>query len=150
MSYSKKRFSSKGNSGFSLVELLIAVTILSILAGIAIPLYNDGKVQAGRAVAISDGLVLSAAINSMLLGVTDFGTGEGVIAITNLSRPATVSITLGVGATVIQDSTEGITLTTAASGKTYPDETWCLDVVNNTRHAIYNNNGYQKDLANCP
>lgn len=143
--------SGRKNNGFSLVELLIACVIAAILTGIAIPIYINGKVQGGATVSVSDGFVLANLINSMTLGINDFGTTNGTISVVNLSNPATISVVLGAGATSPIDSQERLNPGTTASGVTYANtNTWCLDVVNNTQHAIYNDKGYQKSLNACP
>ena len=138
-------------AGFSLVELLIACFIASILAGIATPIYINGKLQGASAVAVSDGAALASLINSMTLGITNFGSTNGTISVTNLSSIATVSIVLGAGATSPSDSQERVNITTTASGVTYANTTtWCINVINNNQHAIYTEKGYQKALLACP
>ena len=46
----------KGQQGFTLIELMIVVTIISILAAVAMPAYQDYTIRAQ----ISEGLTLSA------------------------------------------------------------------------------------------
>ena len=46
--------SNKANYGFTLLEILITLTIVSILTAVALPQYNDYKKQAFDARALSD------------------------------------------------------------------------------------------------
>ena len=141
----------KDNKGITLTELLVALLISSIIAGIATPVYFNARHKGAQEVAISDGNALASQVTSMLLSSTNFGSTNGTISVTNLSRPATVTITLGAGATSPPPSSEAITLTTTANGVTYANSVnWCLDVVNGVRNAIYTETGYQKNMTSCP
>lgn len=48
-----KQFRKK-NSGFNIIELLIAMTVLAVLAGIAIPIYQNYTSSVHRKAAITD------------------------------------------------------------------------------------------------
>ncbi len=50
----------KGQQGFTLIELMIVVTIISILAAVAMPAYQNYTIRAQ----VSEGLTLSAAAKS--------------------------------------------------------------------------------------
>lgn len=141
----------RDNRGVTLTELLVALLISSIIAGIATPVYFNARHKGAQAIAISDGNALASQVTSMLLESTNFGATNGTISVTNISRPATITITLGAGAISPAPSTEAITLTTTANGVTYANSTnWCLDIVNDVRNAIYTDTGYQKDMISCP
>ena len=60
----------KRNTGFTLVELMIAVAVISILAAIAVPTYRDYTVRAK----ISEALNLAA---SAKISITEYYISEG-------------------------------------------------------------------------
>jgi len=84
--------SRKGNEGFSLVELLVVLLIMSILAGIAVPLYLNQKQRSYLSIAQADATALGQEVTSLVSDYTAFNTGitppvacAGTIALGTLS-----------------------------------------------------------------
>lgn len=59
-----KKSSGSNNKGFTLIELLIVMTILGILASLAVPSYQRNVIKAREAVLLEDLFVLRSAIDA--------------------------------------------------------------------------------------
>ena len=59
-----------GLFGYSLVELLVVIAVISLLAAIAIPVVNDVRSSAGRAAARDNLSLLNNAINAHNMAAT--------------------------------------------------------------------------------
>ena len=53
-----KLFKRKMEPGFSIVEMLVAMLIILILGGVAIPTYTSSKIRAYQQAVITDGDML--------------------------------------------------------------------------------------------
>jgi prepilin-type N-terminal cleavage/methylation domain-containing protein len=136
--------------GFTLVEVLVVIIIVGILAGVAIPVYLNQKTHAYHAVAATDGKAAASTLASGLFGMTSFGTTNGTIAVNATADPATVTITLGAGATSPAVLYAAMSPGSTASGITYANTTsWCLDIANNGSHAIYTETGISSTQTSC-
>ena len=95
--------SRKGNEGFSLVELLVVLLIMSVLAGIAVPLYLNQKQRSYLSIAQSDATALGQEVTSLVSDYTAFNTGTTVATVgtTCIGTIAlgTLSCTLGASGT---------------------------------------------------
>lgn len=122
----------KKNSGFTLIELMIVVAIVSILAAIAFPAYNDSVRKSRRADAIS---VLTEAQNSLERYYTENGSYTGYTLASELqSSPkgsGTTFYTIAVSTLNAQD----YTLTATRQGDQTSDK--CGDLTLN--HVGYKN-----------
>ena len=148
LNYTRRNRLAKSR-GFSVVELLIALVIVSVIAGIAIPIYLNIKTREYLHVAQKDGQSLSGEVQAVLSSYQDFGSTDGVITWDSTTK--LMSITLGNGATSPTPVTETLTKGTTVSGKTFASSTsWCIDVANNGQHAIFTETGYAAGMTTCP
>jgi type IV pilus assembly protein PilA len=72
--------SSKKQKGFTLIELLLVVTIIGILAAIAIPQYSAYRQSAFNAAALTDILNLHKSQEGMMAGSHTYGLTTNVAA----------------------------------------------------------------------
>lgn len=72
----KNEKSVKGNSGFTLVELVIVIAILGILAGVAIPVYSG---YIGKASEASDLQTLDAVKTAVAVEATSLHSPAAVV-----------------------------------------------------------------------
>jgi type IV pilus assembly protein PilE len=78
-------------AGFTLVELMVVITILAIVAAIAYPSYQD-HIRKGRRAAAQAFLVEAASRQQQyLLDARSYAVGAGALAALNLTLPADVS-----------------------------------------------------------
>lgn len=96
----------KKHTGFTLVELVITIVLLSILAAVALPRFIDSRAEARKAV--MEGV--EAAIRSSVLVVKAKAKIEGD------SGAGTVSVELTNGGTATVDTTDELIPTGTASG----------------------------------
>jgi type IV pilus assembly protein PilA len=130
----KQKQTSKKQKGFTLIELMIVVTIIGVLAAMAIPTYQDYT----RKARISEGLQLAAsyknAVNEYLAAngafpatdaeVTTITTAVPSISTTNLSSIAVglngvVKITYNKAATGVDGATITLTPTAGSAAITW-------------------------------
>ena len=105
------------NSGFTLIELMIVIAIVGILAGIAIPSYQDYSTRAkvSEGIVLADGMKTQVAdyflaqgsfpTDNTTLGYTAAGTeiaGKYVssVVVSGTSSAGTITVTFGTGSAV--------------------------------------------------
>jgi type IV pilus assembly protein PilA len=146
----RREYLRNASHGFTLPELIIVMVIIAILAGIAIPMYLSEQARSSKHVAVTDGKNISNSIITDVIGVTDFGTTDGTINVDTAVAPATITITFGDGGSTPVIFTQGITVGTTATGKTYANTLhWCLDVAHNGQHAFYTESGANVAIVAC-
>ena len=131
------------NGGFSLVELMIAVVIVSILAAIAVPSYRNHTVKAARAAAQTELLELASLQEKIYLNSNAYsssmttaynGTAAGGLGRTTGLTPDG-KYTLSV---VAPGQTHSLTATPVAGGKQAGDG--CLTIQENGLRQWHQNN----------
>ena len=150
---------SNEEEGFSLVELLVVIVIIGILAAIAIPLYNNQRTNAYRAVAETDVRNIGMEISSMVYGASDMGTspasngswvswnsGTGELTLTFNGTPAGVdevsTVRMTPGSTVSSSGYEGGAVTALGP-------IWCVAVDHNGQVAVFTEAGLQSNMTTC-
>lgn len=145
--------------GFSLVELLVVVVIVSILSAVAVPLFTSQRARSFQATARADGNAIAKEIASMLSGATNMGTTPATATTWATLATATGVITLapGVGAVGVNLTstgrvTSGTTITTSGmtgGAITGAGPTWCVAFDNNGQKAVYTAAGLQQTATAC-
>ena len=145
------RNSRKDNEGFSLVELLVVLLIMSIIAGIAVPLYLNQKQRSYLSLAQADATAIGQEMTSILADYTTFGTATCTtnlcpLTLTSGSAIAFTAMTAAAGSGTAAAAGPGTTTSTirlspgstatgnTGSGATMP---WCIIVTNNSTYAKY-------------
>lgn len=147
--YFNRILRSRNSLGFSLIEIVTVLLIASVISAIAVPKYLSSKNKGNLSIAQSDGDNLFREIRDATMDVQTPGSTNGTITFD--PSTGTMTMTLGTGGDTINPFTENVTPGTTVSGVTYANTyNWCIDVVNNAQHAIFNQDGYQPSLASCP
>ena len=148
----------KDQKGFSLVELLVVLLIMSIMAGVAVPLYLNQRNRAYLQTAVADATSIGQEITAIVSDYTDFGTASSTISIsstfltftgmTAAVGTGTANTTAGVGlsgplgtASIVRLSGGTLSGNTSATAGT---ALWCIIVTNNGSYAKYTNAGLVK------
>ena len=142
----------KKAKGFSLVELLVVLLIMSIIAGIAVPLYINQRKRAYLHNATADARAISAEINAIVSDYKSFGSATGNISITG-GVLVFDAMTSALGSGLASVSGPGTTLSTVrlSSGSTLSSANfgtgttmpWCLVISNAGSYAKFSNAGLQ-------
>lgn len=151
-----KNIDRKENKGFSLVELLVVLLIMSVIAGIAVPLYLNQKSRSYLAVAQSDATSLGQEVTSLVSDYTSFAssgctanlcpiTPSGTVGAYVLTFTAFTAATGGGTASPTGQPTTGSLRISTGSSVTSANYgqglAWCLVVTNNGAYAKYTNAG---------
>ena len=151
MSLSSYLKSKRSKKGFSLIELIISLLIISVIAGIAIPTYLNEKTRVYKQVSLTDGDYLNREILATIGDNTTyptFGTTNGTISYNSTTSMLTVS--LGAGATSPASFIAHLSSGSTISGITYANSTsWCIDVFNTTQSSIFTPTGLSSILTSC-
>ena len=78
-------------AGFTLIELMIAVTVVALLAGIAYPSYQDHLRKGRRAAAQAFLVEVGSKQQQYLLDARKYAVGTGALTALNMTVPATVA-----------------------------------------------------------
>lgn len=145
-----KNVDRKNHKGFSLVELLVVLLIMSIIAGIAVPLYLNQKQRSYLSLAQSDAKAIGSEVTSIVSDYTSFGTGTttNTIAITG-GVLVFGAMTAATGTGTFVATGPGATTSTVrvSSGSTLAGSysangiNWCIVITNNSTYAKYNQTG---------
>jgi prepilin-type N-terminal cleavage/methylation domain-containing protein len=99
------------SDGFTLVELLIVISIIGIIAGMVIASYSNASQDSRRVVASQQQVVLQSAVDNWIAGQTNLSTAQAAYnaATNSLGRLSLVSAYL--------DDTTAAQFTNNASGQ---------------------------------
>jgi prepilin-type N-terminal cleavage/methylation domain-containing protein len=99
------------SAGFTLVELLIVISIIGIIAGMVIASYSNASQDSRRVVASQQQVVLQSAVDNWIAGQTNLSTAQAAYnaATNSLGRLSLVSAYL--------DDTTAAQFTNNASGQ---------------------------------
>lgn len=118
--YSENNVKAARSRGFSLVELLVAMLVLAVLLGIAIPGYKDYMIRANKSAVKAVMLEVSSRQEQFLMTTGAYGT----LAQLNYTVPSEVSTVFDINLTTGTNSGSTITalqglptFTITASGK---------------------------------
>jgi len=78
-------------SGFTLIELMVALTVVALLAAVAYPAYQDQMRKGRRAAAQAFLMDIASRQQQYLLDARTFAIGDGAIAALSLTVPSEVS-----------------------------------------------------------
>ena len=144
----------KDQKGFSLVELLVVLLIMSIMAGVAVPLYLNQRNRAYLQTAVSDATSIGQEITAIVSDYTDFGTASsaisissGFLAFTAMTAAAGTGLAVAAGPGSPTASPVRVSGTGTLSGNTSATAgtaLWCIIVTNNGSYAKYTNAGLVK------
>jgi serine/threonine-protein kinase len=142
--------------GFSLTEVLVVMTIITIVALIAIPLFNNNRNKAFKQVALSDGQSIALETADLLKDYSNLGTGATFTIIPGSGVTKTLQINLGTGysPSTLGNTVKGtiaVTNNTVVNGTLQTNGTsWCITSTNNNQSIVYTDQGLQPTLATCP
>ena len=145
----------KDQKGFSLVELLVVLLIMSIMAGVAVPLYLNQRNRAYLQTAVSDATSIGQEITAIVSDYTDFGTASStisisgtptVLAFTGMTAAAGtgLAVAAGPGTTTSIVRVSGTGTLSGNTSATAGTALWCIIVTNNGSYAKYTNAGLVK------
>jgi type IV pilus assembly protein PilE len=81
----------RASAGFTLVELMVTLTIVAILAAVAYPAYQDNMRKGRRTAAQAFLVELANRQQQYLLDARAYAVGTGAIAVLNLTVPSDVA-----------------------------------------------------------
>lgn len=123
------KITGRHESGFSLIELMIAVVVVAILAAIAYPSYQDHLRKGRRASAQAFMLEVANRQQQYLLDARNYSVGSGALTALSLTTPTDVaahySVTVSPAA-VTTPPTYTVTATPTSAAQT-ADGTLTLD-----------------------
>ena len=139
----------KDKRGFSLVELLVVLLIMSIIASVAIPLYLNQQKRSSLSLAQSDTTSTGQEINSLVGDYTNFGTATGTITFPGgvatfspmtgaTGNGAALSTGPGTTTSIVRLSPNSTASGSYGTGASTP---WCIVVANRGTYAQYTNTG---------
>ena len=130
-------------AAFSLVELLVTVTILAVLSAIAVPVYLNQKNKSSSSAAASDARAVANEVTSLLTQYSHLGTSGTISVAGTVLTVSLVSPTPAGNVTGTARLTPGSVL----SGSTFPGAVgaagarFCISVVNNGQTVVANETG---------
>lgn len=145
------------HKGFSLVELLVVLLIMSVMASVAVPLYINQKSRAYLQTATSDANAIGQEITAIVSDYNSFGSGTctaNACPITIASNVLTfTAMTAATGFGTFSTTGPGTTASTvrlstgsslsSANAGSGAGKAWCIVISNSTTYAKYTNAGLQ-------
>ena len=117
-----RQIAAPGRSqGFTLVELMIAVAIVGILAGLVWPSYRNYVVRANRSAAQQFMLDIANREEQYMLDARSYATGSGALTSLNLTVPTAVSPNYTLSVAAVTGPPVGYLITATAIGNQLTD-----------------------------
>ena len=147
----------KDQKGFSLVELLVVLLIMSIMAGVAVPLYLNQRNRAYLQTAVSDATSIGQEITAIVSDYTTWGAGctanlcpitiaSNALVFTGPTAATATGLAVvgGPGTTTSIVRVSGTGTLSGNTSATAGTALWCIIVTNNGSYAKYTNAGLVK------
>ena len=134
------------SDGFTLVEIIVVLVILSVLAGIAIPLYSHARQNANKSSAVQDASAIGTNIATLMYNSPTWTSGS--ITFSNGGSGINVPITLTVDGKS-QAAVANVSPDSVASGFIGANW-WCIQVNDQGQIAVVDSSGSTRsDGAQC-
>lgn len=109
------------SQGFTLIELMVAVAIIGILAGLAWPSYRNYVMRANRSAAQQFMLDIANREEQYMLDARSYATGSSALTSLNLTVPTAVSPNYTLSVAAVTGPPVGYLITATAIGNQLTD-----------------------------
>ena len=117
-----RQIAAPGRSqGFTLVELMVAVAVIGILAGLAWPSYRNYVMRANRSAAQQFMLDITNREEQYMLDARSYATGSSALTSLNLTVPTAVSPNYTLSVAAVTGPPVGYLITATAIGNQLTD-----------------------------
>ncbi len=118
----QRQIAASGRSqGFTLIELMVAVAVVGILAGLAWPSYRNYVMRANRSAAQQFMLDIANREEQYMLDARSYATGSTALTSLNLTVPTAVSPNYTLSVAAVTGPPVGYLITATAIGNQLTD-----------------------------
>ncbi len=118
----QRQFAAPGRSqGFTLIELMVAVAVVGILAGLAWPSYRNYVMRANRSAAEQFMIDIANREEQYRLDAQSYATGSSALTSLNLTVPTAVSPNYTLSVAAVAGPPVGYLITATAIGNQLTD-----------------------------